>query len=208
VDLRRLALALLVVPSVLLMLLSVVQPLYVDRYVLYGNAGLALLMGAALHRLGPSRWMRAAAAVAVLTLVPTTLQLRDTTSRTDDVTAVARAIQVLGEPGDGVLYMPQRRRVWSLPYPAAVRGLHDLALDRTPVASRTLYGTEVSATGIRARMLNSSRIVAVGDPDGEPLDRGAQEAVKRDVLATFFEGCVTRRVQGARITLYARPGEC
>lgn len=207
-DLRTLALTLLIAPAALLMLLSVLQPLYVDRYILYGNAGLALLIGAALHRLGRARWIRLAAAALVLALVPSTLHLRDTTSRVDDVTSIARTIQQLGEPGDGVLYMPLRRRVWSLPFPDAVSGLRDLALDRSPVASRTLYGTEVPASVIRARMLDMTRIVAVRDPAGQPVDAIAQEAVKRDVLAAYFEECRTREVRGARVTVYARPGAC
>lgn len=131
-----------------------------------------------------------------------------TASRVDDVTSIARTIQQLGESGDGVLYMPLRRRVWSLPFPDAVSGLRDLALDRSPVASRTLYGTEVPASVIRARMLDMTRIVTVRDPAGQPVDAIAQEAVKRDVLAAYFEECRTREVRGARVTVYARPGAC
>ena len=114
----------------------------------------------------------------------------------------------MGEPGDAILYMPLRRRVWSLPYPDAVSGLRDLALDRSPVASRTLYGTEVPGPVIRSSMLEASRIVAVRDPAGQPVDAIAQEAVKRDVLAAYFEECRTREVRGARVTVFARPGDC
>ncbi|MFI6280130.1 glycosyltransferase family 39 protein [Streptomyces sp. NPDC050988] len=208
VDLRTLALALLIAPAALLMLTSVLQPLYVDRYVLYGNAGLALLIGAALHRLGRLGWIRVAAAATVCALVPGTLHLRDPASRTDDVTAIARALQKMSEPGDGILYMPLRRRVWSLPYPQAVAGLRDLALDRGPHASRTLYGTEVSPSAIRTRMLATPRIVTVRDPAGQPLDAFAGEAVKRNVLQAHFEECDTREVHGAQVTAYARPGQC
>ena len=104
--------------------------------------------------------------------------------------------------------MPSRRRVWSLPFPDAVSGLRDLSLERIPDASRTLYGTEVPASVIRTRMLDMTRIVAVRDPAGQPLDAIAQEAVKRDVLAAYFEECRTREERGARITVYARPGVC
>jgi len=206
-DLRALALALLIAPAALLMLVSVFQPLYVDRYVLYGNAGLALLIGAALHRLGRLGRVRVAAAV-VLALIPGTLHLRDSTSRVDNVTTIARTVQEMGEPGDGILYMPLRRRVWSLPYPQSVAGLRDLALARGPHASHTLYGTEVHPSGIRTRMLATARIVTVRDPAGQPLDAFAGEAVKRNVLKAHFEECATRKVHGARVTVYARPGEC
>ncbi|WP_369250315.1 glycosyltransferase family 39 protein [Streptomyces sp. R41] len=211
--LPALALGLLLLPSLLLLLVSLVKPLYVDRYVLYGQAGTALLVGAALDRLirtaGRTRTLAlAGAGAAVLALLPVTLQLRTPESRTDDVTAVARAVAEAGDRGDGVLYMPARRRVWSLPDPGSVRGLRDLALERGPVASHTLYGTEVPATVIRARMLATPRVVALRDPAGQPLDRTPQEIVKRRVLAEYFEECGTRQVRGARVTVYAHPGEC
>ncbi|MFE2520030.1 hypothetical protein [Streptomyces mirabilis] len=91
---------------------------------------------------------------------------------------------------------------------ARTAGLRDLALDRAPAASHTLYGTEVPAPVVRARMLTAARIVAVSDPAGQPLDATPGEIVKRRVLATYFVKCGTRRVQGARVTVYARPGTC
>ncbi|MFF3577963.1 hypothetical protein [Streptomyces mirabilis] len=212
VRLPALALGLLVLPALLLLLVSLVTPLYVDRYVLYGQSGTALLTGAALDRLTRARRTRAAAltcaGAAVLALLPVTLQLRTPQSRVDDVGAIARAVAAAGAPGDGVLYLPARRRVWSLPDPGSLSGLRDLALDRAPAASHTLYGTEVAAPVVRARMLTATRIVAVSDPAGQPLDATPGEIVKRRVLATYFEKCGTRRVQGARVTVYARPGTC
>jgi mannosyltransferase len=212
VRLPVLALGLLVLPALLLLLVSLVTPLYVDRYVLYGQSGTALLTGAALARLTRARRTRAAAltcaGAAVLALLPVTLHLRTPQSRVDDVGAIARAVAEAGAPGDGVLYLPARRRVWSLPDPGSVRGLRDLALDRAPAASHTLYGSEVPAPVIRARMITATRIVAVSDPAGQPLDATPGEIVKRRVLATYFEKCGTRRVQGARVTVYARPGTC
>lgn len=212
VRLPVLALGFVVLPALLLLLVSLVAPLYVDRYVLYGQTGTALLVGAALDRLVRARRTRPVASVcagaAVLALLPVTLQLRTPQSRVDGVGAVARAVAEAGAPGDGVLYLPARRRVWSLTDPGSVRGLRDLALDRGPVASHTLYGTEVPARVIRARMLTAARIVAVRDPAGQPLDTTPGEIVKRRVLATRFEECGTRRVQGARVTVYARPGAC
>ncbi|MPY49439.1 glycosyltransferase family 39 protein [Streptomyces acidicola] len=207
-DLPSLGLALTVLPALVLLVASLVKPLYVDRYVLYGNAGTALLAGAVLDRLGSGLGTRVVAAALTLALVPVTVGVRTPESRVDDVAAVEQAIRQAGVPGDGILYMPSRRRVWSLHDPGAVRGLRDLALERGPVASSTLYGTEAAVPVIRARMLTVPRLVAVRDPEGEPLDRIAQEAVKRDVLAASFEECDTLRVRGARVTVFARPGKC
>ncbi len=113
-----------------------------------------------------------------------------------------------GRDADGILYLPSRRRVWSFPDPAPFRALHDLALDRTPYASHTLYGTEAPAPVIRARVLAAHRIVVLRDPAGQPVDRTPQEIAKRQVLARYFVSCGTRRVHGARVSVYARPGRC
>ncbi|MFG2786143.1 glycosyltransferase family 39 protein [Streptomyces sp. NPDC048419] len=212
-DLPAVALPLLVLPPLLLLLLSLAKPLYVDRYVLYAQAGTALLLGTALDRLllAGGR-IRTTALLAVgaslLALLPVTFTLRTPPSRTDDVTAVAAAVRAAGQDADGILYLPSRRRVWSLPDPAPFRTLDDLALDRTPSASHTLYGTEVPASVIRARVLASRRVVALRDPAGRPVDRTPREIAKRRVLARHFVECATRNVLGARVTVYARPGRC
>jgi mannosyltransferase len=199
-PLPRLALPLTVLPALTLLLLSPLKPLYVDRYVLYGHAGTALLIGAALDRLGRTRIL--AMGAAVLALLPGTLQLRAPESRTDDATAIVRALSTAR--ADGVLYLPSRRRVWSLADPDSVRRLHDLALDRGPAASGTLYGTEVPAPVIRARMLATRRIVTAGDPAGQPLDQTPEETIKRRVLAEYFTPTRVRNVRGAMITEYVR----
>ncbi|MEU5952841.1 glycosyltransferase family 39 protein [Streptomyces sp. NPDC047525] len=212
--LPRVALSLLVVPTAALMLLSLVKPLYVERYVLYCAAGLALLLGAALDRVARGGRLRiavvvVATATALAALIPAAARLRSPQSRSDDVTAVAREMRDLGAAGDGVLYLPGWRRLTSLlPGPQAAEGLDDLALGRRPAASHTLYGTEVRASVLRARILGHTRIVAVGDPTGAPADPAGAAAVKRTVLRERFVACESRRVHGAHLTLYARPGHC
>ncbi|WBB62433.1 glycosyltransferase family 39 protein [Streptomyces sp. WMMC500] len=211
--LRALALPLLVLPGGVLLLFSAILPLYVDRYVVYAQAGLALLLGAALDHLWHGRRHRlplavvAAAAVAVA-LVPVGQHLRGPESRRDDLGAVARAVDAHGRPGDGLLYMPGRRRIWQVADPAAYTGLVDLAVRTDPRGSDTLYGVELPAADIRARMLAADRIVALRDPAGEPVDQAAREEVKRDVLRAHFRLCGTTEVHGARVSVFARPGRC
>ncbi|MFI0907173.1 glycosyltransferase family 39 protein [Streptomyces sioyaensis] len=219
IGLRALALPLLLLPTLLLLLLSHVEPAYVDRYVLYYVVGFALLAGAALARLlRPAgaqgrtrgrrlRWTSAVVLVLAL-LLPVDGHLRSPDSRVDDVTAVAHAVRALSEPGDGLLFMPARRRIWRATLPHDFRGLHDLALAKSPSASHTLYGTERSGDAIRARMLAARRIVVAGDPDGAPADDNDQEIAKRVTLHDAFTICRSTVVRGARITLYGRPGAC
>ncbi|QXE39598.1 glycosyltransferase family 39 protein [Streptomyces sp. GMY02] len=217
VALRTLALSLLVLPTALLILLIPVRPLYVDRYVLSYTIGLALLVGAALDRIWREadrpRALRAAATVAaagaaLAALFPVGAYLRTPQSRLNDAVAVARAVRETGRPGDGLLFMPARRRVWTLARPEEFRGLSDLALKRSPVASDTLHGTEFTPGRIRSRILAARRIVAVHDLPGQPLEEAEREAVKRETLRDHFEECADRTVTQARITVYARPGTC
>lgn len=208
------ALPLLIAPAGLLLTVSLIRPWYVERYVLYGMAGLALLTGGALdralaerHRLPPAARILTAcllSGAAMAVLLPWSLHLRTPESRKDDVVAVARAVDRLARPGDGVLFLPARRREWLLSSPSVLRRLDDLALARSPESSHTLQGTELSPEAIRQRALAADRIIALADPPGEPLDPYPQEAVKREVLRDHFRVCERVRVRGAQITVHVR----
>lgn len=219
IGLRALAVPLLLLPTLLLLLLSHVEPAYVDRYVLYYVVGFALLAGAATARLLRSageqgqtsgRRLRRTLALALVlvALLPVDVHLRSPDSRVDDVTAVAHAVREVAEPGDGLLFMPSRRRIWMATRPRDFRGLDDLALAKSPLASHTLYGTERSGDAIHNRMLATRRIIVAGDPDGQPTDDNDQEIAKRATLRAAFEVCSSTEVRGARITVYGRPGAC
>lgn len=94
-------LPLLAVPQLGLIGLSLVQPLFQDRYVLFSMVGLALLIGAALGaavRACAPRLPRASgllvpgvAGLSVLALLPVELDKRAPASRVDDVLAVVEA---------------------------------------------------------------------------------------------------------------------
>ncbi|MYW62677.1 hypothetical protein GTY65_01070 [Streptomyces sp. SID8379] len=188
-PLVRLGRGLALLPAALLMAAAPLKPLYVDRYVLYGCAGLALLAGAALARLR-CRSRAAVAVVCVLALLPVAWELRTPGGRKDDVAAVAAAVREVSRPGDAVVYLPSRRRVWSVTGGSA--GLRDIGLAASPVASGTLYGVEVPAPVLRERMLREPRIVVVGDR-GEVPGRG-------------FRACRVLRPHGGQVALYARRG--
>ncbi|QIP88498.1 hypothetical protein GLX30_12510 [Streptomyces sp. Tu 2975] len=218
----RLALPLTVLPTAVLLLSALHEPLYVDRYVLFTDIGFALLVGTSISALvtavshrGPLRArlprtaaLAATALAVVLALTPVTLQMRNPDSRKDDVTAVAEEVRRVSAPGDGVVFAPSRRREWRLSYPEEYDGLVDLALRTAPQASASLQGVEFPATEIRTRMLSMDRIVVLSDPPGQPEDTVPQEAVKRDVLRSHFHECSRTRVKGAQVTLYARGRSC
>ncbi|MEU3848297.1 glycosyltransferase family 39 protein [Streptomyces sp. NPDC029554] len=219
-DRRLVALALpmLTVPAGVLLTVSLIKPWYVERYVLYGMTGLALLAGAGLDR-AMARRRRLAPAVRVLTagllalaalavLLPWSFLVRSPESRKDDVVAVAHAVEKAARPGDAVLFLPSRRREWLLSFPEVHARLHDLALAESPGASGTLQGTEVPVGVLRHRLLAADRVIALTDPVGQPLDTVPQEVTKRHVLRTSFQVCARTAVRGAQVVVYARPGHC
>ncbi|WP_327355443.1 glycosyltransferase family 39 protein [Streptomyces sp. NBC_01304] len=216
IPLRTLAVPLLILPTAVLLLVSNLKPMYVDRYVLYYVIGFALLAGAALDRafrkvaeIQRRKWVWLFSAMAVLgTLLPVAVHLRSPDSRVDDATAVTEAVREAARPGDGLVFTPARRRVWTLADPEQFRAYPDLALAQKVDASQSLYGEEISPDRIRARMLAADRLVVLGDPDGKPLDETAQERAKRTTLEDHFEQCSAKEVTGARVTVYARPGRC
>ncbi|MFI6274796.1 hypothetical protein [Streptomyces sp. NPDC050988] len=206
-SLRAIALPLFILPTALLMLISLYKPFYVERYVLYGLVGLALLLGAVLDRmLGLGRNLRLTAAVAVALaialLIPESFKLRTPESRSDNVTALAIVLSREYAPGDGILYLSVKRRAWSLAYPSVSRGMPDLAQELTPAASHDLYGTELPSPQIRARMRSSARILAVTEPEGIQVEGGATEAMKERILEEHFTKDVTIQIDGARVIIY------
>ncbi len=207
VRLSALAVPILVLPGLLLLVASLVKPLFVDRYVLYSNIGIALLLGAwidcFLRRQRSSRnaWI---AAVAVLTaLVQPSLSLRTPQSRSNDVTAIGAAVREEGRPGDGLLYLAGQHRILTAANPEDTRSLTDLALAQDPVSSNTLAGVELPARDIAARILEFDRIVAVRAV-GTYSPSTPQEKAKTSTLRRYFREDGTTRVNGARVTVYVR----
>ncbi|MFD5747409.1 glycosyltransferase family 39 protein [Streptomyces sp. NPDC127033] len=208
VRLPALALPILVLPGLLLLIVSLVKPLFVDRYVLYSCIGMALLLGAWMdhfQRLQQSSRTTWIAVVAVLAaLVPTSLSLRTPQSRSTDVIAIGATVREEGRPGDGLLHLSGRHRIWTAANPEDTRFLTDLALAQDPVSSNTLAGIELPAQDIAARMLEFDRIIAVRGPAGAHSSTNPQDEVKTSTLRRYFREDGTTHVTGARVTVYVR----
>ncbi|MGW2572574.1 glycosyltransferase family 39 protein [Streptomyces sp. NPDC001537] len=207
VRLSALAVPILVLPGLLLLSTSLVKPLFVDRYVLYSNIGIALLLGAwmdCFHRRQRSRRTAWIAAVAVLAaLVQPSLSLRTPQSRSNDATAIGAAVREEGRPGDGLLYLSGRQRILTAANPEDTRLLTDLALAQDPVSSNTLAGIELPAREIAARMLEFDRIVVVRAV-GVNSPVNPREEAKTSTLRRYFREYGTTRVNGALVTVYVR----
>ncbi|WP_406180728.1 hypothetical protein [Streptomyces sp. NBC_01006] len=208
-------LPLLAVPQLGLIGISLVQPLFLDRYVLFSMVGLALLIGAGLGAAvraarplfprGAGLLVPGAVGISVLALLPVELGKRAPASRVDDVLAVAGEVARLGRPGDAVLFVPAARRDTALVSPGAFAGLADVALERSPVASATLKGEEADPARIREALLRQSRVLLVTDAAKVAKPSGAaRDAAKAAVLKERFTVVEDRQVRGRRVTVYER----
>ncbi|MEW2389647.1 glycosyltransferase family 39 protein [Streptomyces venezuelae] len=207
VSVVSVGLPLLAFPVVALLLVSLVRPLYIDRYVLYADLGLGLLIGAALAGAVRSRRLLTALVLAAsAALLPLQLDLRTPQSRVDDVLAPAETVAMTSRPGDGVLFIPSWRRDTAEVSPGSFAGLDDLALAESPAASGSLQGRETAPAHIRKAMLRKHRILVVADADDHP--GGGRDAVKRRVLVEHFTRCTDTEVRGRRVQGYERGPRC
>ncbi|MFD3971436.1 glycosyltransferase family 39 protein [Streptomyces cyaneofuscatus] len=208
-------LPLLAVPQVCLVGLSLIQPLFLDRYVLFSLLGLALLIGVAIgaaveavarHRPRAAPWvLPVVMAMAVAALLPQALAKRSPASRVDDVLTAAGEIRRMKKPGDAVLFIPAARRDTRLVSPDAFAGLRDIALARGPEESGTLKGTEARPDRIRAAMLAQRRILLVTDAPGVARPPATErERAKTSVLRTHFRPVADEQARGRRVTVYER----
>lgn len=210
-------LPLLAVPLLGLAAASLIQPLFVDRYVLFAMLGLALLigagLGAAVRALAP-RCPRASRAlvpalvgISALAMLPVALADRSPASRVDDVLAVAGEVSGLKRDGDAVLFVPAARRDAALVSPGAFAGLTDVALARGPVESGTLKGEEASPARISAALREQRRVLLVTDAARAARPSGsAADQAKAAVLRSEFTVVEDREVRGRRVTVYERRG--
>lgn len=208
-------LPLLAVPLLGLIGVSLVRPLYQERYVLFAMLGLALLIGGALaaaarsaarRHPGAARWLVPVAVVTALAaLSPQLLATRSPASRVDDVLAVAGDVRKLKRTGDAVLFIPADRRDTAQVSPDDFAGLRDIALVRDPVEAGNLKGEEAPPHRIRAAMLTQRRILLVTDaPEVAPPVSAERDRAKTAVLRRYFTAVADERVRGRRVTVYAR----
>jgi mannosyltransferase len=175
------ALPWLVVPPFLLIGGSYFKPVYVERYVEFCLPALAILVAAGLVGLvrlaasqrlsGPGRaWIPPATAalpalvvagLAVLLIGPQSA-IRQTAARPDNLRLASAVVAANEQPGDVVFYIPVNMHVLGTGYPAPFLRLRDIALARSPIASATLTGTEVTSPAVlKSRFTDVRRVWVV-----------------------------------------------
>lgn len=160
---RRLAevsLPWLIVPPLVLLAASVVQPVYTSRYILICVPALALIAGAAVASYG-----RMAGAIALLGVLiagaPTQASQRTTAGHYDDILTLDHIVAATAKPGDYVLYTNPNSESFGAAYPFGLGMLRNIDLKQGPIASRTLAGTNVPIAQLKSRLSHAKRVWVV-----------------------------------------------
>jgi mannosyltransferase len=216
VSLPLVAGPLLVVPAGLLLLESVIlPPLYVDRYVLYGEAGAALLAGAGVYRLG--QWLAGGDRRPYLTFVPGVavcvlgllLQLgpqhaiRTPQSRQFDFGGPSQYVAAKAQQGDGVIYSDTLFRKAELGYPADFRKITDFDVALTPLQVGNFRGTDKPFGLTRPLMLSYRRIWVIG---ARPTGLTGSSLFRQEsaLLHSDFSLAASHHFRGIVVTLWIR----
>jgi mannosyltransferase len=147
----------LVLPPAILLLGSIVSPVYNFRYILFCVPAAALLGGAGLAALGRVGGTAALIIVAVLSL-NSQVSFRLPGGHGDDIRQADKIVAAAARPGDVVLYTNDNAESFGAAYSYGLGRLRNIELARGPVASATLGGTNVSLSKLRARLSHASRL--------------------------------------------------
>ncbi len=219
-TLATVALPWLVLPSAVLLAVSLAHPVYVERYVVFCLPALAVLAAAGLtwlaaasrralagRGLGPRRAdILAVAAPAVLAvliagvLVGPQREIRQPGARADDLRAVAGVVAARERAGDAVLYLPRDAELVGVAYPAAFRRLRDIGLGRSAVASATLRGLPAPPDVVAARLRGVRRVWTV--QWAGPLSRSGAAPASLTRLLTSMRAIGRWHIQSVVLRLY------
>jgi len=220
VSLPSVAAPLLVVPALVLILESLVlHPLYVDRYVLYGEAGAAMLAGTGLWRAGqwlsrrfgsqPALVWAPGVAVCVCVLV---LQLgpqhhfRTPASRLFNFGGPSQYVGANAHRGDGVLFFGNLFRKAELGYPDDYARTTDFGMAKSPEQSGSFRGIDKKFPAVHPLMLEYRRIWVIGHVPSPRLPDALLKA-ESVVLKQRFRLVAERHFHGIAVTLWQRrPG--
>jgi mannosyltransferase len=228
-SLPSVAAPLLVLPGGLLIVESWIgKPLYADRYVLYGEAGAALLAGAGVYRLGQwlgpwlARHLAGAApgsaagwrslvwlpgvivcALALVLQLGAQHRTRMPESREFDYGDPAFYIGAHAQQGEGVLFFNTFYRKIRFGYPQDFAKVADFAMAVSPETSGTYNGVSKPFPVVRSLMLSYRRIWVVGRAPSahvsSPAIRGEGE-----LLMSRYTCVAERRFKGIVVTLWLR----
>jgi mannosyltransferase len=207
----------LVLPPAVLLAVSVADPVYVERYVVFCMPAVALLTAGGLAWLtrlaglapaarrhpilaaGPAAALAAIMAVAV---IGPQADVRLTAARSDNLRTVARVLARHERPGDAVLYMPWDTRAVSLAYPRPFQALRDVGMLASPLASATLLGIPVPVRALAQRLAGVRRLWTIRWP-GRPRARPSPRYRAQAALVSQLRLIHRWRIRSVLLSLYA-----
>jgi mannosyltransferase len=156
----------LILPPAILLVASVISPVYTLRYVLLCMPAIALLAGAGLASLG---WVAGTAGLVVIALlgVPMQRQVRTPDGHMDNIRQADRIVADNRRPGDAVLEFKAEN--FAQAYPYGIRQLIPIAQAESPAQSATLVGTFLPDPVVRQRLTHVSRVWVVEYGHRSPL---------------------------------------
>jgi mannosyltransferase len=210
----------LVVPPVLLLAVSLADPLYVERYVMFCLPALSILAaagliwlaeltrGAAVQRgLVPGRERLLAvipsavlAIVILAALVSPQRAIRQPSARADNLRAVTAVVAANERQGDAIWYLPWDTALVGMAYPAPFAKLRDIGQGSSPIASATLRGLPASPGVVTARLRTVSRVWTVQWVPPAP----STGELGKTLAASGLHLVHRWQVQSVVLTLYAR----
>jgi mannosyltransferase len=209
-------------PASLLLSVSIVDPVYVDRYILFSVPALVLLVSAGLVRIASlirerttswssarrARILSVAPSVALAALIGVMLigpqaAIRMPNSRADDLRTIARVLASHERPGDAILYLPRKTAVIGRAYPDPFNKVRDIDLLTGPIRSGTLLGVPAGPSVVAARLRGVRRVWTVEwvhplAPDSFPPPDLVRLLARMRVVDSWL-------IQSVRLVLYAAP---
>jgi mannosyltransferase len=159
-QLTELSVPWMLAPPVLLLGVSIVDPIYTSRYVLMCIPAGALLGGMAIVALGR---IAGPVALVLVLLAGLTIQVtqREPYGHYDNVRALDQIVAAHAKPGDVVLYTNPNAESFGAAYTYGLGTLPNIATKQAAIPSGTLAGTSVGMATLRARLSHASRVWVV-----------------------------------------------
>jgi mannosyltransferase len=147
----------LILPPAILLIGSIITPVYNFRYILFCVPAAVLLGGAGLAALGRIAGTAALVIVAILSL-NSQVFFRTPGGHGDDIRQADRLIAATAKPGDVVLYTNDNAESFGSAYSYGLGQLDNIELSQRPIQSDTLGGVNVSPQVLHSRLAHASRL--------------------------------------------------
>jgi mannosyltransferase len=159
-GLTQLSVPWLALPPAVLMIGSLITPLYTFRYILFCIPAVALLGGTALAALGRIAGVLGLALILVLSL-PAQARARLPRGHKDNIRVADEIIAANARRGQAVFYSNPNAEIFPYAYAYGFNELRDVAIARPAIPSGTLAGTDASPAVIESRFARLHRIWVV-----------------------------------------------